>query len=207
MFKKGFKDPRTKRLEMEHQLMKDLVASSECIDFETVNQREGMPPEKYLVHFSLKSIVGIKQDNQPIYGHKHTARISLPQGYPITSAPSCYMVTPAWHPNIRFSGETKGHICINDFVIGHWYTIDMVVKQIGEMLQYKNYHALHILPYPEDTIVAKWVRDFAEPAKIVSLEKKIFIDDKILVKPSQKWVESRKKKSLIKILNYRKNKR
>jgi len=206
MFKKsGFKDPRIKRLEMEHQLMKELAASSEYIDFEVVDQRTGMPPDKYLVHYSLKSIIGVREDSSPIYGERHTAQIKLPQGYPLTSAPSCYMKTDAWHPNIKFAGETKGHICINDFVIGHWYTIDMVVKQIGEMLQYKNYHALHILPYPEDTMVASWVRDYAEPRGIVDLKKNIYADDKILIQPTQKWTSSRKKKSMIKILNYRKN--
>lgn len=198
------KDPRTKRLEMELQLLEELCSNSDFIDFEIINQREGIPPDKYRIHYKVKSIIGINEGGEPIYANKHTAKITLPGGYPITSAPLCFMETNTWHPNIRAKGEAKGHICINDYVLGHWYTIDLLVKQIGEMLQYKNYHAEHIIPYPEDVEVAEWVREYAEPRKIVNKKKGIAIDNNILVKPSKKWMNSRDRKSRIKIRGIKK---
>lgn len=182
---------------MEHQLLEDLCKHSDLISYEVVKPRRGVPPDKYLVHFDVKSIIGIEEEGTPIYGQRHTAKITLPLGYPMTSSPICYMETDTWHPNIRSAGEYKGHICINAQVLGYWHTLDMLVQQIGEMLQYKNYHALQIQPYPEDAIVAKWVREYAEPESIVDKEKGIVVDNRSLLNPTHKWLSSRSKKSKI----------
>ena len=49
-------------------------------------------------------------------------------------------------------------------------------------MQYKNYHAEHIPPYPEDSKVAEWVMEYAEPNGIVSNVKRIYVDNTPLVK-------------------------
>jgi len=197
LFKRKSRDPRLKRLEMEHQLLEDLCSHSDLIDFEVIKPRKGIPPDKYRLQYYVKSIVGIDEMSKPVYGNHHTVKITLPPGYPMTSSPVCYVESDIWHPNIRSKGEYKGHICINAQVLGHWHTIDMLVTQIGEMLQYKNYHAENIQPYPEDAIVAKWVREYAEPKGIISLKDKVTIDDRPLIKPSTSWLETRKKRITI----------
>ncbi|MBK9013925.1 MAG: hypothetical protein IPM82_07475 [Saprospiraceae bacterium] len=130
-------DPRLRRLEMEHELLQDFCSQSELITFEPLNQRPGFPPESYKIHFRVKTITAIDSQQKPVYGELHTAEISLPNGYPMTSSPICYMRTPVWHPNIRSSGEYRGHICINAQVLGHWHTLDMLIEQIGKCFNIK----------------------------------------------------------------------
>lgn len=204
IFKKK-KDPRHKRLALELQKIEELCQYSDLIDFEIINPRKDTPPDKYLIHYKVKSIIRIDEEGNPIYGEAHTAKIILPSGYPMASSPTCHMLTPVWHPNIRSKGELRGRICINEQVLGHWQTLDMLIEQIGEMLQYKNYHAIEVQPYPEDAAVAKWVREYAEPKGIVDKSNHIYIDDRPLKKPTETWLKSRNQKSRIKILKVRKN--
>ena len=203
--RKTNKDPRIRRLEMERELLEDLCNHSDLISYEAKNRRNGHPPENYTVTFNVRSIVGIDDQKNPIYGDTHIADIKLPSGYPMTSSPICYMRSDIWHPNIRSEGKHKGHICINAQVLGHWHTLDMLVEQIGEMLQYKNYHAIDIQPYPEDSKVAEWIREVAEPRGIVNKAKGVVIDDRPLLNPTQEWLDTRKKKIQITILGRRKN--
>lgn len=203
VFKKK-KDPRHKRLSLEQQKIEELCQYSDLIDYEIIKPKKDIPPDKYLIHYKVKSIIGIDGNRNPLYGEKHTARIILPSGYPLASSPTCYMLTPAWHPNIRSKGELKGRICINEQVLGHWHTLDRLILQIGEMLQYKNYHAIEVQPYPEDAVVARWVREFAEPNDIVDKSRQIYVDDRALMKPTEDWIKSRNQKSRIKILKVRK---
>lgn len=206
LFKRKTKDPRQKRLEMEFQLVSEMCSNSDIISFETVDKREGLPPEKYKFIYNLKSIVGIEENGEPIFGDQHVVKITLPPSYPMTSSPKCYVETDIWHPNIRSKGEYKGHVCINAQVLGYWHTLDMLVQQIGEMLQYKNYHALQIQPYPEDAIVAKWVREYGEPNNIISKESKIYTDGRPLLKPTNQWLDTRNGSKKIKIIKIRKGK-
>lgn len=191
----NFSDPRARRLAKEHEWLDDYCRNSDLVRYEVAKQRPGFPPEEYRIYYKLRSITHILPDGSPQYGNEHVARISLPTGYPMTSSPVCYMETPVWHPNIRSSGEYRGHICINKEVLGHWHTLDMLVEQIGEMLQYKNYHALNEIPFPEDSEVAKWVREHAEPKGIVSKIRGIFTDSRPLQKPSPDWLEKRQRKA------------
>jgi len=177
-----------------------LCKQSNLISFEIINPNSALPPEQYKITYNLKSISSINEDQSPNYSFNHVAEIKLPASYPAVP-PICYMRTEAWHPNIRSSGSYKGRICINNKAIGFWQTLDMLVIQIGEMLQYKNYHALHVTPFPEDPVVAKWVREYAEPQGILNSNKQIYVDDQSLLLPSKEWVSSRKKTKKITILS------
>lgn len=188
---------RDKRLAMEFDLLRDLVSTSDLIQIEPITKRYGFPPEEYIITYTVHSIVNINYDQSPVYGDVHRVRIVLPPGYPMAGSPSCFMLTSVWHPNIRFYGEHKGHICINKDVLGSWQTLDMLVEQIGEMLQYKNYHAINEIPYPEDAEVARWIREYAEPRDIVNKYKKIFTDSRSLLNPTEEWLASRRKKVAI----------
>ena len=85
--------------------------------------------------------------------------------------------------NIKYKGKHKGRICTNAKALGKTFTIDQLALRIGEMIQYKNYHAAHTYPFPEDEEVAKWVREFAEPQDIVNYMKGIGTDESLLMNP------------------------
>lgn len=197
---KTYKDPLLQRLALDHEKMIALSKQTDLISFELVKPHRSLPPEHYKISYKVKSITSINQDQSPNYGSEHVAEIKLPASYPAVP-PICYMKTEAWHPNIRSGGSYKGRICINNKAIGFWQTLDMLVIQIGEMLQYKNYHALHVAPFPEDPVVAKWVREYAEPQGILNSNKSIYVDDRSLMMPSKEWVESRNKSNAITILS------
>ncbi len=203
MMKKNYKDPWYKRLEMDLQLLTNFCENSPLVEFKGLNGSDVLPPSEYEVTYKVKSIVGINEDQSPIYGEEHKVKIILPQGYPMLSSPSCYATTKTWHPNIRSSGKFEGHICINAHVLGFWHTLDLLVEQIGEMLQYKNYHAEQIQPYPEDPIVAKWIKNYAEPNEIVDKSKGIATDSRPLMEASNEWENSRNQTNKINILDIR----
>ncbi len=170
------RDPWIFRLEKELKLLQAYCSQQDNISFAAYNPHPKLPPDEYQVDYRLKSIVGIDHLQNPIFGSSHTLQIKLPSTYPMFSGPVCQMMTPIWHPNIRHDGTHRGRVCVNTSAIGFWHTLDLLVIQIGEMLQYKNYHALMIPPYPEDLRVASWVREFAEPRQIVNKHEKIFTD-------------------------------
>lgn len=173
-------DPRDKRLATEHLLLHDFCSKTDKISYEVDGKR--MPPEKYLIHYHLKSIVGVEPETQaPIYGDHHIVEISLPKAFPIEGA-RIYAKTDLWHPNIKWSGRYKGRVCGNLDSFGKMYTMDLLVRRIGHILQYKNYHAdKEISPYPEDFEVADWVIEIGEPQGVFDKSKGISVDASPLV--------------------------
>ena len=177
---KSLKDPRDKRLATEHQLLHSFCSKTEKIRYEVEGKR--IPPETYQIHYHIKSIIGIEAESQaPIYGNHHIVEISLPKAFPIEGA-RIYARTDIWHPNIKWSGRYKGRICGNLEGFGKMYTLDLLVRRIGEILQYKNYHAhKDISPYPEDFEVADWALAHGEPSGYFDKAKGIAVDDSPLV--------------------------
>ncbi len=152
-------------------------------------------PVKYLVTYHLRTITGIGDDSQPIFGSEHQVEITLPKRYPLESA-KIYTKTPVWHPNIQFHGKFQGRICGNTQNFGKGYSLKQLVLRIEEILRYKNYHAEHTHPFPEDGKVADWVLEFAEPNGIVSKEGGILVPEKsgFKIKSSSKSGEPPTKK-------------
>lgn len=176
---KKLKTPTLKRLAKEHIAIHELCSRSDKLSYKIIKSRSGVP-EVYRITFKVKSIVGIDSDKNPIYGYKHEAELALPPNYPVEPA-KCYMVTDTWHPNIKSDGVHKGHICTNSNELGKLMDLYLLVHRIGQILQYQNYHAQNVYPYPDDEKVAKWVREYAEPKNIVNKKKNIFIDDSSLL--------------------------
>ncbi len=176
---KKLKTPTLKRLAKEHLAIHELCSRSDKLTYKVVKNRSGVP-EVYRITFKVKSIVGIDKDKNPIYGYKHEAELALPPNYPVEPA-KCYMVTNTWHPNIKSDGVHKGHICTNSNELGKLMDLYLLVHRIGQILQYQNYHAQNVYPYPDDEKVAKWVREYAEPNDIVNKKKHIYIDDSSLL--------------------------
>lgn len=168
-----------KRLAKEHMALSEI--ESDVISCEVVTTVGPLKvPNKYLIHYNFKTITGVDADQNPIYGDHHVAEIDLPKKYPLEAA-KIYMKTPVWHPNIKFSGQFKGRVCGNTRDFGKGYDLYQLVLRLGEILQYKNYHAVHAPPYPEDAQVADWVLQHAEPNDIVNKAKGIAVDDSQLL--------------------------
>lgn len=170
-------DRRLIRYAEDHLKMIDLANYSDTIRWEAHKTVSPLKiPIVYHVHFQLRSITGINDDQSPIYHNEHTLELSITTRYPMEPC-SAFMLTDIWHPNVKSKGKFKGRVCVNSKGLGMAYSLDQVVLRIGEILQYKNYLAEFVPPYPEDEGAAEWVREFAEPNNIVHKEKSIFTDD------------------------------
>ena len=149
--------PRMRRLRADHDLLTDLAARSDVIRFEARPERPGLPPERYIVTFLCRGIVGVDHKGGPKYGNKHQVEIYLHSQYP-QRWPGMRWLTPIWHPNIN---HHNGSVCID----AAWWTagrsLDRLVLMLGEMIQYKNFHDDPTRPpFPWDPEAARWSRDY-----------------------------------------------
>ena len=126
----------------------------------------GLPTE-YEIWYRCKSIVGVKGDTiprEPIFGYLHKMSIVLPNNYPSADGnPIFTFRTDIWHPNIRYSGSFKGHVCLTIKEMGVLASLKDLVLRVERYLKYQMYHAQNTYPYPEDQNVAEWVREEGEP--------------------------------------------
>lgn len=126
----------------------------------------GLPTE-YEIWYRVKSIVGVKGETiprEPIFGYLHKMRIVLPNNYPSADGnPIFTFCTDIWHPNIRYSGSFKGHVCLTIKEMGVLASLKDLVLRVEQYLKYQLYHAQNTYPYPEDQNVAEWVREEGEP--------------------------------------------
>jgi len=161
----------------DHMRIYELWRSSDVIDYEVVETVTPLEiPVVYHIHYNLRTITGVDDFRLPIYGNTHILKLSIKHDYP-TKSPKAYMITPVWHPNIKWDGPYKGRVCVNSKGFGVEFSLDMIVLRIGEILQYKNYLAEFRYPYPEDENVAAWVREIGEPQRIIDKKNKLFTDD------------------------------
>ncbi len=162
-------NPREKRLAKEHLAIEELCNNNDFIEYKVTEREEllkGSPPKAYQIQYNVRSIVGVDLNKNPLLGDLHTVEIRLPKHYPVEPV-ACYAITDIWHPNIKWDGNYKGRICGNLKDFGKTYSLDLLILRIGQILQYKNYLADNVPPYPEEEKVAAWVRDYAEPLEIV----------------------------------------
>jgi ubiquitin-protein ligase len=149
--------PRMRRLRADYQLMQDLSARTDLISVTAQSPRPNLPPERYIVTFKCKSIVGIDKSGNPKYGDHHQVEIYLHNQYP-QRWPGMKWLTPIWHPNIN---HLNGSVCID----AAWWTasrsLDRLVIMLGEMLQWKNFHDDPTKPpFPWDADAARWSREY-----------------------------------------------
>lgn len=126
----------------------------------------GLPTE-YEIWYRVKSIVGVVGSTiprRPIFGYLHKMSIVLPNNYPSADGnPIFTFRTDVWHPNIRYSGSFKGHVCLTIKEMGVLASLKDLVLRVEQYLKYQLYHAQNTYPYPEDQNVAEWVREEGEP--------------------------------------------
>ncbi len=151
--------PRIRRLKADHKRMQDMAAHSDLIEFKTKSQRKGLPPERYIITYKCKGIIGVDGKGNPKLGSKHQVEIYLHNQYP-QRWPGMQWLTPIWHPNIN---HHNGSVCVD----AAWWTasrsLDRLVLMIGEMVQYKNFHDDPTKPpFPWDPEAARWSRGYRQ---------------------------------------------
>src|SRR5512138_2301031 len=149
--------PRMRRLRGDYELMRELASRSDLISFKASSPNPNLPPERYIVTFTCKSIIAVDRQGNPKYGEHHQVEIYLHNQYP-QRWPGMKWLTPIWHPNIN---HLNGSVCID----AAWWTasrsLDRLVIMLGEMLQYKNYHDDPTKPpFPWDPEAARWSREY-----------------------------------------------
>lgn len=149
--------PRMRRLLADHERMREIAARSDLIHFEASAPRPGLPPERYVVTFTCRGIVGTDRKGRPKLGEHHQVEIYLHNQYP-QRWPGLKWLTPIWHPNIH---HLNGSVCID----AAWWTasrsLDRLVVMLGEMVQYKNFHDDPTRPpFPWDPEAARWCRKY-----------------------------------------------
>lgn len=166
--------PRLERLKLEKERLDVVNRESDYVQARAAYNVTGAP-ERYIVTFKCRGIIGIDANKNPIYGNNHEVQIYCTADYP-GQVPHLRWITPIWHPNILHV-EPKD-VCINkrEWFGGHG--LDRLCWLLFDMVQYRNYHASSEPPFPLDLEAAKWVRTFAEPNNIVNKRKHIYVDDK-----------------------------
>jgi ubiquitin-protein ligase len=149
--------PRMRRLRADYERMRELEGRTSLISFEAQSVHPGLPPERYLVTYRCKSIIGVDKRGEPKMGSSHRVEIYLHNQYP-QRWPGLKWLTPIWHPNIN---HINGSVCID----AAWWTaarsLDRLVVMMGEMLQYKNFHDDPTKPpFPWDPEAARWCRAY-----------------------------------------------
>jgi ubiquitin-protein ligase len=149
--------PRMRRLIADYQLMRELASQSSLIKFEVAESGGHVPPERYIVTYKCKGIIGIDRLGRPKFGSHHQVQIYLHNQYP-QRWPGLQWMTPIWHPNIHHLNKT---VCID----AAWWTasrsLDRLVIMLGEMVQYKNFHDDPTRPpFPWDPDAARWCRAY-----------------------------------------------
>ena len=146
--------PRMRRLRADYERMMELDARSDLIDVEAVGPA---PPERYIVTYKVKSVIGTNRKKEPKLGSEHKVEIYLHSEYP-HRWPGLKWLTPIWHPNIN---HANGSVCIDAAWWGAARSLDRLVIMMGEMLQYKNFHDdPNSPPFPWDKEAAQWCRTY-----------------------------------------------
>jgi ubiquitin-protein ligase len=149
--------PRMRRLRGDYELMRELAARSDLISFTSSSTNPKLPPERYVVNFTCKSIIAVDRQGNPKFGERHQVEIYLHNQYP-QRWPGMKWLTPIWHPNIN---HLNGSVCIDAAWWAASRSLDRLVVMLGEMLQWKNFHDDPTKPpFPWDAEAARWSREY-----------------------------------------------
>lgn len=171
-------DPHVRRLILEQERLINLAGRSDFIQIQPIEIVAGMPAEKYLITFTCMGIEGLDHSREPISSNFHQVSMYISREFP-RKEPYLKWLTPIWHPNIEH--REPHHVCTNE-PQNFFATkgMDDFVLILGEMVQYRRYHALWKEPWPLDKEAATWVVEYAEPRGIVGPNKPF--DDRPLLR-------------------------
>jgi len=150
-------NPRLRRLRKDFELIQEVEARSDLIKVSAKSQHKGLPPERYIITYKCKGVIGLDRRGNPKIGEKHQVEIYLHSQYP-QRWPGMKWLTPIWHPNIN---HANGSVCIDAAWWSASRSLDRLVIMLGEMVQYKNFHDDPSKPpFPWDLEAARWSRQF-----------------------------------------------
>lgn len=160
---------RYARLAIEYTKLMNLAARSSVIEVQPVEMQPGWPPEKYVITYRCRGIASIDEQQLPKVSEFHQVSMYMGSDYPLKE-PYLRWLTPIWHPNIEHL--EPHHVCTNN--VQNWFAakpLAELVLAMGEMVQYKHYHAKWVSPFPLDRAAAEWVLNVAEPRGILGPDK------------------------------------
>jgi ubiquitin-protein ligase len=172
---------RYARLAIEYTKLMNLAARSNFIEIQPVEVQPGWPPEKYIITYRCRGIASIDKNEVPQLSDFHQVSMYMGSDYPLKE-PYLKWLTPIWHPNIDHL--EPHHVCTNN--VQNWFAakpLAELVLAMGEMVQYKHYHAKWVSPFPLDRAAAEWVLGVAEPKAIVGPGKPV--DERPLLNPQR----------------------
>ena len=150
-------NPRLRRLRKDYELIRELETRSDLIKVDAKPAGRGMPPERYIITYKCKGIIGVDRKGNPKIGQHHQVEIYLHNQYP-QRWPGMKWLTPIWHPNIN---HLNGSVCIDAAWWSASRSLDRLVIMLGEMVQYKNFHDDPTkAPFPWDMEAARWCQEF-----------------------------------------------
>ena len=150
-------NPRLRRLRKDFELIQEVAARSDLISVSAKSERKGLPPERYIITYKCKGVIGTDRKGNPRIGSKHQVEIYLHSQYP-QRWPGMKWLTPIWHPNIN---HANGSVCIDAAWWSASRSLDRLVIMLGEMVQYKNFHDdPSKAPFPWDMEAARWCRQY-----------------------------------------------
>lgn len=172
--------PRSRRLQAEwDEIERELSHRTDLVVSVTARNGEGVPCG-YAVEYRIRTFCGVEHPdllddpdaiNRPLYADRFTMRIEIPHDYPsIDAKPQFCFVTHdrdgnpvphPWHPNIRYTGQMAGRVCLN--TPDSFTSLAWCIDRVSRYLTYDRYHATQTPPYPEDLTVARWIVRQAEP--------------------------------------------
>jgi len=186
---------RNMRLLNEWKAIHQMLLDNRYIKYIIRHTNRDELPDEYEIVYNIKSITGVeqvrdyrlkengqevvKQLRRPVYGNEHKMQIRIPPDYPnaVTGKPTFKMITDVWHPNIRYFGDLKGRICLNESNLDAGNTLADRVMDVAFYLKFERYFAINEPPFPEDEDVALWVREEAEPNKWLAPDGSLPTDD------------------------------
>lgn len=184
-------NPRLRRLRKDYELIQEVAARSDLIQVKAGRTRAGMPPERYIVTFTCRGVIGLDRRGNPKIGSRHQVEIYLHNQYP-QRWPGMKWMTPIWHPNIN---HANGSVCIDAAWWSASRSLDRLVVMLGEMVQYKNFHDdPKKPPFPWDMEAARWCRNYRKK------HPKFFpVDSRELLRPKRVKISKPKIKTKPKI--------
>lgn len=169
---------RYARLAIEYTKLMNLAGRSNFIEVHPVEVQPGWPPEKYIITYRCRGIASLDANSLPVVSEFHQVSMYMGSDYPLKE-PYLRWLTPIWHPNIEHL--EPHHVCTNN--VQNWFAakpLAELVLAMGEMVQYKHYHAKWVSPFPLDRTAAEWVLQVAEPKGILGPNKPF--DDRPLLR-------------------------
>jgi len=150
-------NPRQRRLRKDFEHIQEVAARSDLIQVKAKSERRGLAPDRYIITYKCKGIIGVDRKGKPKIGERHQVEIYLHSQYP-QRWPGMKWLTPIWHPNIN---HANGSVCIDAAWWSASRSLDRLVIMLGEMVQYKNFHDDPSKPpFPWDMEAARWTRQF-----------------------------------------------